>query len=360
MKRIAKPCTLFTTMNHNPADHVRYLLDGHGMAGNAHKIWSKGIKKDAREQSKIAKYWDQIHQEWKRNVAKNAKMTGKQIFVALPNDIQPEEIDKVAKAILKTIPQHHPATLTVHYTSGKENIKNVHLHGVVSMRRGGYGQTNDEYRLNSRVLAKKAVDEALKSCGYTIEENEKKFQVTTRPSPDAVRWIKSQNWTKEQLRNTAFLRRVVLPKATSDKMKQWLLQEMRKADHLKNKDTSFEEALFVGRQVKWRVDHAMKASKEIFFSKVDAMIKKPRDLEERSIGDLKEMFTKQEIETAQVIQEVSKIPEPMGKFGNVGAEMLGGKIAGENGRLVVHLKTEREKFAALVSRELEKSKPAKR
>lgn len=251
--RTAKPCTLFSTMTHNPGDHVRYLFDGHGMAGNEPQLWTKGIRKEAKNIDDIAAYWDQIYEDWKANVAENATMTGKQVFVALPNDIQPEEIEKVAKAILKTVPQHHPSTITVHYTSGKNNIRNIHLHGVISMRRGGYGKTNDTYRLNSRQLAKDAVDKTLRECGYTIVKNEKKYQVRARPTPPAVRWLKAQGWTREQLRDTTFLRRAVLPKVTSERMREWLSQEIRKAENVKFSDAAFRDGLHIGSALRQRL-----------------------------------------------------------------------------------------------------------
>ena len=140
------------------------------------EIWEREENEEAALEKAYAKYWDEVHELWKERTPKQAKMTAKQVFVALPNDIKPEEIEKVAKAVLRTVPQHHPCTFTVHWTSGKDGRPNVHLHGVISMRRGGYGKTNDDYRLKSRELAKEAVDRALKKCGYTIKKNQKRHR----------------------------------------------------------------------------------------------------------------------------------------------------------------------------------------
>ncbi len=91
--REAKPCTLFTTMTSNPADHVRYLLDGHGqLEGTEPEVWTKGIPKASRIRQKVAAYWDDVHELWEERTAKQAKMTGKQVFVALPNDIKSEDV----------------------------------------------------------------------------------------------------------------------------------------------------------------------------------------------------------------------------------------------------------------------------
>jgi len=196
------------------------------MDGNNHRVWTKGIPKTVRTLAKIDAYWDAIHEKWEEHTPTQAKMTGKQIFVALPNDITEAEIQKVAKSILKTVPQHHPATMAVHYTSGKDDTKNVHLHGVISMRRGGYGKTNDEYRLNARELAKQAVDQTLKKCGYSIEQNSK--VVKTRPPRFAVRNL-LRKYTDVQLKSPEFLRCFVLP-YESGRTKRWLQEEIAKVE----------------------------------------------------------------------------------------------------------------------------------
>ena len=229
MSRIAKPCTLFTTMTGSPGDHIRYLFDGHGMDGHEHQVWTKGIPKAARELAKIDAYWDAIHEKWQEHTATHAKMTGKQIFIALPNDITNDEIAKVAKAVLKTVPQHHPATMAVHYTSGKDGKPNIHLHGVLSVRRGGYGKTNDEYRLNSRILAKQAVDSTLQKCGYTIGQNTK--VVKTRPQRFEVQRLRRKH-TEAQLKSPEFLRCFVLPQETG-RTRLWLQEEIAKLESKK-------------------------------------------------------------------------------------------------------------------------------
>ncbi len=226
MAKVAKPCTLFTTITTNPGDFVRYLLNGHGMDGHEQMLWGKGIPKAARESSKLAAYWDGIHEKWEEHTVAQAKMTGKQVMVALPNTITDEEIHKIAKAVLRTVPQHHPAMLTVHYTSGPNDKPNIHLQGVLSVRRGGYGKTNDEYRLNARDLAKQAVDKTLKKCGYTIEQNRK--VVTTRPSYGAVQHLR-RKYNESQLKSPEFLRCFVLPTETG-RTRQWLQEEIAKTE----------------------------------------------------------------------------------------------------------------------------------
>lgn len=332
MTRIAKPCTLFTTMTGSPGNHIRYLFDGHGMDGHEHALWTKGIPKAARELAKIDAYWDAVHDKWQEHTVAQAKMTGKQVFVALPNDIADEEIAKVAKAVLKTVPQHHPATMTVHYTSGKDGKPNVHLHGVISMRRGGYGKTNDEYRLNARELAKQAVDKTLKKCGYTIEQNTK--TVKTRPHRFEVQRLRRQH-TEEQLKSPEFLRCFVLPNETG-RTKQWLKETIAKIEYQKYVDMlrfASDSAPF------WNIRASSEPPTEKARLPAGAdmrlkqkVITQPRPTDGVAKFEYLKQCAQNRISVEPVSVDAGILVHDVSKWGNVSAEIAGGTY-GDNGTI---------------------------
>ena len=128
----------------------------------------------------------------------NAKITGRQFVINLPNDISDDEVHKLAKAVLQDFPRHIPVSMVLHRTSNRGK-QHTHLQGLFSYRNGGYGAINDEFRLNITGVMKLTVRRELFNIGYEVDQG----------TPGGIntkerRWLNAQG-SVEQRRNPRFL-----------------------------------------------------------------------------------------------------------------------------------------------------------
>ena len=205
--KIAKLWVNHASMTGDPSAHVAYLVNGHQLEPSEQpQIWTKSLPKNCKTDRKaLITHWRGIYERFKSERATagsmihhNAKITGRQFVINLPNDISDDEVHKLAKAVLQDFPRHIPVSMVLHRTSNRGK-QHTHLQGLFSYRNGGYGAINDEFRLNITGVMKLTVRRELFNIGYEVDQG----------TPGGIntkerRWLNAQG-SVEQRRNPRFL-----------------------------------------------------------------------------------------------------------------------------------------------------------
>jgi hypothetical protein len=219
---IAKLWVNHVSMTGDPSAHVSYLIDGHQLpADEQAQIWTKSLPKSCKtDRAALVAHWRGIHQKFLEEratpgsmVHHNAKITGRQFVINLPNDIAPKQINDLAKAILQDFPRHIPVSMVLHETSNRGK-KHLHLQGLFSYRNGGYGAIQEEFRLTITNKMKATVTKELTGYGYQVDPGTPSgINVSER------RWLRAQG-SVEQRRSPRFMMQLSAI-ATSPSLKKY-------------------------------------------------------------------------------------------------------------------------------------------
>lgn len=227
MTKTAKLWVNHASMMHNPADHAAYLTGpGHQQSADSGctRTWTKSMPKEFKtDRSALVKHWRGIHEKFVHerqtpgtSVHHNAKVTARQFVVNLPNNITEKQVDQLAKTVLKDFPRHIPVSMVLHRESNRAK-KHMHLQGLFSYRNGGYGQINEDFRLNITKQMKQAVTAEFKRFGYTVDLG-KPRSINNKQR----QWL-SQQGSVEQLRNPRFLASIAT-KTTSKRLQNYCMK----------------------------------------------------------------------------------------------------------------------------------------
>ena len=221
--KIAKLWVNHLSMTGDLSKHMAYLTNGHQLALGEQQpqVWTKSLPKGCKDDhAALVTHWRGIYGRFlteratpESMVHHNAKITGRQFVINLPNDISPDQVHQLAKAVLKDFPRHIPVSMVLHRTSnrGKEH---THLQGLFSYRNGGYGTIVDDFRLNITGLMKLTVTRELTNQGYLVEKGAQ-GGINTKERA----WLNAQG-TVEQLRNPRFMQ-AVASTATSPRLQAY-------------------------------------------------------------------------------------------------------------------------------------------
>ena len=226
---IAKLWVNHVSMTGNPAAHISYLIDGHQLdADERAQVWTKSMPKACKtDQRALVAHWRGIYDRFVQErqdpggmVRHNAKVSARQFVINLPNDLAADHIHSLAKAVLLDFPRHIPVAMVLHRESnrGKEHL---HLQGLFSYRNGGYGEIQEQFRLNITQQMKTTVTEELTGYGYTVDAG----------TPSGItsaerRWLQAQG-TVEQRRNPRFMMSLASA-ATSTKLQEYCRKQASK------------------------------------------------------------------------------------------------------------------------------------
>lgn len=134
------------SMSGDPSAHISYLTNGHQLSASEQpQLWTKSLPKSCKtDRAALVAHWRGIHEKFLEERATpgsmihhNAKVTGRQFIINLPNDISPAQINDLAKAVLRDFPRHIPVAMVLHRTSNRGK-QHLHLQGLFSYRNGGY------------------------------------------------------------------------------------------------------------------------------------------------------------------------------------------------------------------------------
>jgi len=209
--------------------HVAYLTNGHQLEpGEQPQVWTKSLPKTCKhDNAALVAYWCGIYNRFRAErstqgsmVHHNAKITGRQFVINLPNDISPDQVNQLAKAVLKDFPRHIPVSMVLHRTSNRGKT-HTHLQGLFSYRNGGYGAIVDDFRLNITGLMKLTVRRELTNIGYFVDLG----------TPGGINskergWLNAQG-SVEQRRNPRFMKSVASA-ATSPRLQAYCNKQAKK------------------------------------------------------------------------------------------------------------------------------------
>lgn len=224
--KIAKLWVNHLSMTGDLSTHIAYLVNGHQLnADEQARVWTKSLPKGCKDdKAALIAHWRGVHERFidERStpggmVHHNAKVTGRQFVINLPNDITADQVHQLAKVVLRDFPRHIPVSMVLHRTSnrGKEH---THLQGLFSYRNGGYGSIVEDFRLNITGLMKATVTRELSGFGYRVDQG--------RPSgigSKERRWLNAQG-TVEQRRNPRFMT-ALAEKATSPRLQAYCIRQ---------------------------------------------------------------------------------------------------------------------------------------
>jgi len=210
------------SMSGDPSAHISYLTNGHQLdADEQAQVWTKSIPKTCKtDRAALVAHWRGIYQKFLEErgnpdgmVRHNAKVTARQFVINLPNDIKAEQVNDLAKAILRDFPRHLPVSMVLHRTSnrGKEHL---HLQGLFSYRNGGYGAIQEQFRLDITKTMKATVARELTKYGYTVDAG-----TPCGISASERRWLNARG-TVEQRRNPRFMM-ILAAIANSQQLKEF-------------------------------------------------------------------------------------------------------------------------------------------
>lgn len=252
---IAKLWINLVSMTTDLSHHISYLTNsGHQVdAGEQPQLWTKSLPKSCKtDRAALVAHWRGIHEKFLEERATpgsmihhNARVTGRQFVINLPNDITPAQINDLAKAVLYDFPRHIPVSMVLHRTSnrGKEHL---HLQGLFSYRNGGYGAIQEQFRLDITKTMKATVTRVLTQAGYTVDAG-----TPCGISASERRWLNARG-TVEERRNPRFMM-ILSAIANSHQLKEYckrqaerMLARMRatsSVDSLLNTHDSMEQLL---------------------------------------------------------------------------------------------------------------------
>ncbi len=228
---IAKLWVNHISMTGNLADHISYLTNGHQMdADEPVRLFTKSIPKACKnDRTALVQHWQGIYDKFTSERARpesqihhNAKVSGRQFVINLPNDISDKQINQLAKAVLKDFPRHLPVSMVLH-TSSNRGKTHFHLQGLFSYRNGGYGSINDQFRLNITKQMKATVAAQFKKLGYTVD-----YGTPGTINNKLRQWLCCES-TVEQRRNPFFMRDLA-KKASNERLKKYCLQQAAKME----------------------------------------------------------------------------------------------------------------------------------
>lgn len=230
-------------------NHAAYLINGHGLAGRESRYWTRSIPKAHNTtKAKVVSFWEDVNTRWIEakatpgsSVGKNAQSRALQVLIALPNSVTDAVTIRIINQLMKVVPSGHPVLAVPHYESGKACVQNHHLHMLFTTRHDGAGVMNDEFRLSALTSMRNVLHSELVRAGYMIHINNREHQVTVRPTASEMNWIRlialkeaqQQETARDVLRSLYFLQMILLPLAISDRVRVWIEQEVRKAEHVK-------------------------------------------------------------------------------------------------------------------------------
>jgi hypothetical protein len=229
MKKIAKLWVNHASMTGDPSSHVRYLVDGHQLSTDEQaQVWTKSIPKACKnDNTALISHWGGIYDKFLEErqakgsaVHHNAKVTARQFIVNLPNDITNDQVHHLAKAALADFPRHIPVAMVLH-TKSNRGKNHMHLHGIFSYRNGGYGQINEQFRLNITKQMKETVSKALTGYGYRVDHG------TPGSLNGKERMWFNQQGTVEQRRNPRYMKELAKT-STSARVRAYCLKQAEK------------------------------------------------------------------------------------------------------------------------------------
>lgn len=205
---IAKLWVNHVSMTGDPSAHIAYLSDGHQLSATDEQpqIWTKSLPKICKtDRAALIAHWRGIYQKFLEERATpgsmihhNAKVTGRQFVINLPNDITSAQINDLAKAVLQAFPRHIPVSMVLHKTSNRGK-QHLHLQGLFSYRNGGYGSIVEDFRLGITKQMKETVTTELTRAGYSVDAG-----APSGISASERRWLRAQG-TVEQRRSPRFM-----------------------------------------------------------------------------------------------------------------------------------------------------------
>jgi len=220
---IAKLWVNHLSMTGDPSAHIAYLSDGHQLSATDEQpqIWTKSLPKICKtDRAALVAHWRGIHQKFLEEratpgsmVHHNAKITGRQFVINLPNDIIPKQINDLAKAVLHDFPRHIPVSMVLHETSNRGK-RHLHLQGLFSYRNGGYGAIQEEFRLTITNKMKATVTKELTGYGYQVDPG-----TPSGINASERRWLQAQG-SVEQRRSPRFMMQLSAI-ATSSSLKKY-------------------------------------------------------------------------------------------------------------------------------------------
>ncbi len=209
----------------NPSNFIRYACES--KQADSIKLWTKSLPSVCKHDVKqLRQAWSRIYKHFIEaknmpgsKVGANSSQVVKNAIIALPNELTELEIKFLAKKILQSIPQRHPATIIFHERS-RRGMQHSHFHLIYSVRLGGYGAVNDSFRMNAVANFKNVLEEQYSKFGFTIQkskpgtkikEKELKFlnhktTVESRRNPRVLRQLAATSCSprvKEYCNNTA-------------------------------------------------------------------------------------------------------------------------------------------------------------
>lgn len=217
------------SMTTDPSKHIAYLTDGHQRSVDEQvQTWTKSLPKSCKtNRADLVAHWRGIYQKFLQErstpgsmIRHNAKITAKQFVINLPNDVTPEQINTLAKAVLQDFPRHLPTAMVLHETSNRGK-KHLHLQGLFSYRNGGYGGIQEEFRLNITNTMKATVTKELTGYGYHVDQGTPSGITTSER-----RWLNAQG-SVEQRRSPRFMMSLSAI-ATSPKLQEYCRAQARK------------------------------------------------------------------------------------------------------------------------------------
>jgi len=209
--------------------HVAYLTNGHQLDPDEQvQLWTKSLPKTCKhDNAALVAYWRGIYNRFRAErstpgsmVHHNAKITGRQFVINLPNDINDDQVHQLAKAVLKDFPRHIPVSMVLHRTSNRGKT-HTHLQGLFSYRNGGYGAIVDDFRLNITGLMKLTVRRELTNFGYFVDQG----------TPGGINskergWLNAQG-SVEQRRNPRFMM-ALASTATNPRLQNYCVKQAEK------------------------------------------------------------------------------------------------------------------------------------
>jgi len=140
--KIAKLWVNHLSMTGDLLKHIAYLTNGHQLDPDEQQpqVWTKSLPKGCKDDhTALVAHWRGIYDRFltKRAtpesiVHHNAKITGRQFVINLPNDISQDQVNQLAKAVLKDFPRHIPVSMVRHQTTNRGKEQGLRWNGTNS------------------------------------------------------------------------------------------------------------------------------------------------------------------------------------------------------------------------------------